>query len=436
MNKILLIIKREYLTRVKKKSFLIMTLLGPVLIAGFLSLAIYLGMSDSSVQNVVVVDQAKLVSKAFKDSDQIKFFYTNEVLSDSAFEDSPYNLMLIVNEYIIENNKAHLYYKKYPSVNVQSYVSNQLDHALEKIKLKMFDIDDKTYTEIRTSITLGVFDFKDQEQESRKVELAAVGFFFAIVIYIFILLYAVQVMRGVMEEKTNRIIEVLVSSVKPFQLMMGKIVGIAMVGLTQFLLWILLTTALMTAFQSMIFTDPLAGEVIAQQQMSPELQQELMSPEQSGAAEILDLIDRINFPLMVGMFIFYFLGGFLLYSALFAAVGAAVDSEADTQQFVMPLTIPLVFGFIIGEFAVINPEGSSSEIFSMFPFTSPVVMMIRLANGFTPDNIWQLYLSIFLLIVGFVFTTWIASKVYRIGILMYGKKVGYKEIWKWIRYGS
>jgi ABC-2 type transport system permease protein len=413
-----------------------MTLLGPVLIAGFLSLAIYLGMSDSSVQNVVVVDEAKLVSKAFQDSDQIKFFYTNEVLSDSAFEDSPYNLMLIVNEYIIENNKAHLYYKKYPSVNVQSYVSNQLDHALEKIKLKMFDIDDKTYTEIRTSITLGVFDFKDQEQESRKVELAAVGFFFAIVIYIFILLYAVQVMRGVMEEKTNRIIEVLVSSVKPFQLMMGKIVGIAMVGLTQFLLWILLTTALMTAFQSMIFTDPLAGEVIAQQQMSPELQQELMSPEQSGAAEILDLIDRINFPLMVGMFIFYFLGGFLLYSALFAAVGAAVDSEADTQQFVMPLTIPLVFGFIIGEFAVINPEGSSSEIFSMFPFTSPVVMMIRLANGFTPDNIWQLYLSIFLLIVGFVFTTWIASKVYRIGILMYGKKVGYKEIWKWIRYGS
>jgi ABC-2 type transport system permease protein len=436
MNKILLIIKREYLTRVKKKSFLIMTLLGPVLIAGFLSLAIYLGMSDSSVQNVVVVDEAKLVSKAFEDSDQIKFFYTNEVLSDSAFGDSPYNLMLIVNEYIIENNKAHLYYKKYPSVNVQSYVSNQLDHALENIKLKMFDIDNNAYKEIRTAITLGVFDYKDQEKESRKVELAAVGFFFAIVIYIFILLYAVQVMRGVMEEKTNRIIEVLVSSVKPFQLMMGKIVGIAMVGLTQFLLWILLTTALMAVFQSLIFTDPLAGEIIAQQQMSPELQQELMSPEQSGAAEILDLIDRINFPLMVGMFIFYFLGGFLLYSALFAAVGAAVDSEADTQQFVMPLTIPLVFGFIIGEFAVINPEGSSSEIFSIFPFTSPVVMMIRLANGFTPDTIWQLYLSIFLLIVGFVFTTWIASKVYRIGILMYGKKVGYKEIWKWIRYGS
>ena len=436
MNKILLIIKREYLTRVRKKSFLIMTLLGPILIAGFLSLAIYLGMSDSSVQNVVVVDEAKLVTKSFNDTDQIKFFYTNEVMSDSAFGDSPYNLMLIVNEYIIENNKAHLYYKKYPSVTVQSYVNNQLDNALEQIKLEMFDIDDETYAEIRTAITLGVFDYKDQAQESRKVELAAVGFFFAIVIYIFILLYAVQVMRGVMEEKTNRIIEVLVSSVKPFQLMMGKIVGIAMVGLTQFLLWILLTTALMAIFQSLIFTDPLAGEIIAQQQMSPELQSQLISPEQSQAAEILDLINRINFPLMIGMFIFYFLGGFLLYSALFAAVGAAVDSEADTQQFVMPLTIPLVFGFIIGEFAVVNPEGSSSEIFSMFPFTSPVVMMIRLANGFTPDTIWQLYVSIFLLIVGFVFTTWIASKIYRIGILMYGKKVGYKEIWKWLRYGS
>lgn len=139
---------------------------------------------------------------------------------------------------------------------------------------------------------------------------------------------------------------------------------------------------------------------------------------------------------MIGMFIFYFLGGFLLYSALFAAVGAAVDSESDTQQFIMPLTIPLVFGFIIGEFAVINPEGSSSVWFSMFPLTSPVVMMIRLANGFTPDTMWQLYLSIILLIIGFIFTTWIAAKIYKIGILMYGKKVGYKEIWKWLRYGS
>lgn len=436
MNKILLIIQREYLTRVKKKSFLIMTILGPILIAGFLSLAIYLGLSDSSVQNVLVIDEAKLVTKTFKDSDQIKFFYSNEVISDSAFGESPYNLMLIVNEYIVENNKAHLYYKSYPSVNTQSYVSNQLDHSLEQIKLKMHNIDDKTYAEIRTSITLGIFDYKDQEVESRKVELATVGFFFAIIIYIFILLYAVQVMRGVMEEKTNRIIEVLVSSVRPFQLMMGKIVGIALVGLTQFLLWILLTTALMTAFQSLIFTDPLAGEVIAEQQISSDLQKELISPEQSKAAVILDLIDRINFPLMIGMFIFYFLGGFLLYSALFAAVGAAVDSEADTQQFVMPLTIPLIFGFIIGEFAVVNPDGSSSIFFSMFPFTSPVVMMIRLANGFTPDTSWQLYLSIILLIAGFVFTTWIASKVYRIGILMYGKKVGYKEIWKWLRYGN
>lgn len=436
MNKILLIIKREYLTRVRKKSFLIMTLLGPILIAGFLSLAIYLGMSDSSVQNVVVVDEAKLVTKTFKDTEFIKFFYSNESLSDSAFGESPYNLMLIVNEHIVENNKAHLYYKKYPSVNVQSYLSNQLDHSLEQIKLKMHNIDDKVYSEIRTAVILGLFDYKDQEVESRKVELATVGFFFAIIIYMFILLYAVQVMRGVMEEKTNRIIEVLVSSVRPFQLMMGKIVGIALVGLTQFLLWILLTTALMTVFQSMIFTDPLAGEIIAQQQISPELQKELISPEQSKAAVILDLIDRINFPLMTGMFIFYFLGGFLLYSALFAAVGAAVDSEADTQQFVMPLTIPLIFGFIIGEFAVLNPEGSSSVFFSMFPFTSPVVMMIRLANGFTPDTMWQLYLSIILLIIGFVFTTWIAAKIYRVGILMYGKKVGYKEIWKWLRYGS
>ena len=435
MNKTLLIIKREYLSRVKKKSFIIMTILGPILIAGFISLAIYLGLSDDTIQNVVIVDQAKLVTNDFEESSKIKFFYTDKALSDSAFENSAFNLMLVVNEYIVENNKAVLYYKKYPSISVQSYISDELDNSLEKIKLKMHDIDSKVYLDIRTAINIGVFDIKDIEEESRKTELAAVGFFFAIIIYMFILLYAVQVMRGVMEEKTTRIVEVLVSSVKPFQLMMGKIVGIALVGLTQFLLWVILTTALMTVFQSMIFTDPLAPEIIAQQQMTTEVQQELIIPQQSGAAEVLDLLDRINFPLMIGMFIFYFLGGFLLYSALFAAVGAAVDSESETQQFVMPLTIPLVFGFIIGEFAIMNPDGAAVVWFSIVPFTSPVVMMIRLANGFTPDTIWQLYLSVALLIIGFVFTTWIASKIYRIGILMYGNKISYKELWKWLRHG-
>jgi len=435
MNKTFLIIKREYLSRVKKKSFIIMTILGPILIAGFISLAIYLGLSDDTIQNVVVVDQAKLVTNDFEESSKIKFFYTNEALSDSAFENSAYNLMLVVNEFIVENNKAVLYYKKYPSISVQSYINDELDNSLEKIKLKMHEIESKVYLDIRTAINIGVFDIKDAEEESRKTELAAVGFFFAIIIYMFILMYAVQVMRGVMEEKTTRIVEVLVSSVKPFQLMMGKIVGIAMVGLTQFLLWIILTTLLIAAFQTMIFTDPLAPEIIAQQQMTTEMQQELISPQQSGAAEMLDLLGRINFPLMIGMFIFYFLGGFLLYSALFAAVGAAVDSESETQQFVMPLTIPLVFGFIIGEFAIMNPDGAAVMWFSIVPFTSPVVMMIRLANGFTPDTIWQLYLSIALLIAGFVFTTWIASKIYRIGILMYGNKISYKELWKWLRHG-
>ncbi|RLD25362.1 MAG: ABC transporter permease [Bacteroidetes bacterium] len=435
MNKTFLIIKREYLSRVKKKSFIIMTILGPILIAGFISLAIYLGLSDDTIQNVVVVDQAKLVTNDFEESSKIKFFYTNEALSDSAFENSAYNLMLVVNEFIVENNKAVLYYKKYPSISVQSYINDELDNSLEKIKLKMHEIESKVYLDIRTAINIGVFDIKDAEEESRKTELAAVGFFFAIIIYMFILMYAVQVMRGVMEEKTTRIVEVLVSSVKPFQLMMGKIVGIAMVGLTQFLLWIILTTLLIGAFQTMIFTDPLAPEIIAQQQMTTEMQQELISPQQSGAAEMLDLLGRINFPLMIGMFIFYFLGGFLLYSALFAAVGAAVDSESETQQFVMPLTIPLVFGFIIGEFAIMNPDGAAVMWFSIVPFTSPVVMMIRLANGFTPDTIWQLYLSIALLIAGFVFTTWIASKIYRIGILMYGNKISYKELWKWLRHG-
>jgi ABC-2 type transport system permease protein len=435
MNKVGLIIQREYLSRVKKKTFIIMTFLGPILIAGFISLAIYLGMSDDTMQHVLVVDHAQLVDGKFENSSQISFNYSREDLSDSAFEASPYTLMLVVNEYIVENNKAVLYYKKYPSVAVQSYINDQLNNALERIKLNMHNIDKEVYLDIRTAINLGVFDIKDANEESRKAELAMVGFFFAIIIYLFILMYAVQVMRGVMEEKTSRIVEVLVSSVKPFQLMIGKIIGIALVGLTQFLLWVILTFILMTAFQSMIFTDPMSPEIIAQQQMSPELQEQVFTENPSGAAKVMDLLERINFPLMIGMFLFYFLGGFLLYAALFAAVGAAVDSESETQQFVLPLTIPLVFGFIIGEFAIINPDGGSAMWFSIFPLTSPVVMMIRLANGFGPDTIWQLYTSIALLIAGFLFTTWIASRIYRIGILMYGKKINYKEIWKWLRYG-
>jgi ABC-2 type transport system permease protein len=244
-------------------------------------------------------------------------------------------------------------------------------------------------------------------------------------------------MRGVIEEKTSRIVEVIISSVKPFQLMMGKIVGIAMVGLTQFVLWVVLTAILAGIGQATILKDFADLKNPALQQNTVPNMPNQVNPQQninySEAAELFKDIQSINFAQILFAFLFYFLGGYLLYSALFAAVGSAVDSEADTQQFMMPITMPLVISFIAAQFIMQNPEGQLAFWFSIIPFTSPVVMMVRLPFGVP---IWEFALSMGLLIVTFIFMTWLAGKIYRTGILMYGKKVSYKELWKWLRYSG
>lgn len=444
MNKIKLIIKREYLSRVKKKSFIIMTLLGPLLIAGFISLAIWLSLSEESHHTVLVVDKTEgfLFNRQFESKSDMNFFYTNEDIDDQTFQESDYSLMLYVNEKIVINNKAILYYKKMPSLFSKSYIENQLENALEAFKLELNDISPEAYAHVNTQVNMVTHDIEesaDPGESDYKQELAAVGFFFAILIYMFIFMYGVQVLRGVIEEKTNRIVEVLISSVKPFQLMIGKITGIALVGFTQFVLWIILTGAITLTLQGIFFQDQLSPETIMQQQqMSTELMQsqaqQAMMKATNEPNEVFELLSRINFPLMIGMFLFYFAGGYLLYSSLFAAVGAAVDSETDTQQFMLPISFPLIFGFFIAQMALQNPEGPAAIWFSIIPFTSPVVMMVRVAMGFDAETIWQLYLSMALLIAGFLGTTWVAGKIYRTGILMYGKKVNYKELFKWLFY--
>jgi ABC-2 type transport system permease protein len=264
----------------------------------------------------------------------------------------------------------------------------------------------------------------------------AIGFGAGILIYVFIFLYGVQVMRGVIEEKTNRIVEVIISSVRPFQLMMGKIVGIAMVGLTQFVLWVLLTLILVGIGQVTFLHDFSVLSNYGTEQIIPSMPNQFATGGQqninySEVAEILSDIKNINFIHILLAFLFYFLGGYLLYSAMFAAVGSAVDNEADTQQFMLPITIPLVIAFIVSQFIMQNPEGSLAFWFSVIPFTSPVVMMVRLPFGVP---VWEFVLSMALLVVTFIFITWLAGKIYRTGILMYGKKVTYRELWKWLRY--
>jgi ABC-2 type transport system permease protein len=257
-----------------------------------------------------------------------------------------------------------------------------------------------------------------------------VGFAAAILIYMSLFIYGIQVMRGIIEEKTSRIVEVIISSVKPFQLMMGKIIGIGLVGLTQFLLWIILSVGLMSVASTILFKDQ-AEQVKSE---IPMADPSAAVAQKAPGSDILKAVQTIEWTYILPVFIVFFLGGYMLYSALFAAVGSAVETDTETQQFMLPITLPLLFTYIMSfSFIVNNPDSSLSFWLSIIPFTSPIAMMVRLPFG-VPN--WELALSIVLLIGGFLFTTWIASRIYRVGILMYGKKVSFKELGKWFMYNE
>jgi ABC-2 type transport system permease protein len=295
---------------------------------------------------------------------------------------------------------------------------------------------------IKASVDISTIKIGDggKEEKSYPEVSMILGMFSGILIYFFIFLFGSQVMRGVIEEKTSRIIEVIISSVKPFQLMMGKITGIGLVGLTQFLLWVLLTGTIVTigisSFSSKIKPGATTEQLVQSQTKSITAMQlpnaadsTKVTGEQSN--EVVTAIESIDFPVMIGMFLFFFLFGYLLYAALFAAVGSAVDSEADTQQFMLPLTVPLILSIVIAQYVIQEPQGPVAFWFSIIPFTSPVIMMIRIPFGVP---YYQIILSMTLLVAGFLGATWLAAKIYRTGILMYGKKISYRELWKWLKY--
>jgi ABC-2 type transport system permease protein len=311
------------------------------------------------------------------------------------------------------------------------------------MKLTSSGVDKNILDSIETNINLSTTLLKGKglEEKSNSEVSTFLGLFAGIMIYMFIFLFGTQVLRGVIEEKTSRIIEVVISSVKPFQLMMGKIIGIALVGLTQFLLWIILTFGIVTMVQSSMsdtfhFSKKenimFGNSKIMTKDQAAQLNTEKQYKNQE-MHEMLTSIGNIDFTVMIFSFIFYFLFGYLLYAALFAAVGSAVDSEADTQQFMLPITIPLIFAIVMSQFVLNNPEGPIAFWLSIIPFTSPIIMLVRIPFGVP---ISQIILSATLLVGGFVLCTWLAGKIYRTGILMYGKKVSYKELWKWMTYKS
>lgn len=452
MNKISLIIQREYLTRVKKKSFIVMTILGPLLLASIFIIPIYLAqMKSSDVTKIAILDDSGLYKPAFQDTESYNYIFLDKSL-DSAKNQLPdsewYGILYIPATKVALPETATLYSTKQPTMEIKNHLKSLMEKRLENLKLSASGIDKETLASIKSNVDFSTIKLNESGQEEKSfAEVAtAVGYFAAIVIYFFIFMFGSQVMRGVIEEKTSRIVEVIVSSVRPFQLMMGKIIGIALVGLTQILLWVILTIGIYTIFTS-AYADTIdfrqQQEMAMQSQditgqlgmnsgnnMQDEITKAEINPQVN---KVFDIIQSINFPLIIASFVFFFLGGYLMYSALFAAIGSAVDNETDTQQFMLPITVPLILSIIVAQFVVQNPEGPLSFWLSIIPLTSPVIMMIRVPFGVP---VFDMALSVILLILGFIATTWLAGKIYRTGILMYGKKVDYKELWKWIKYRS
>jgi len=438
MNKTWLIIKREYFTRVKKKSFILMTILGPLLFVGLTFLAVFLSQKESGTTDVLISDpQGQFValdSSFLKNNESVTYKIEHQEFSDKEFNEGPYDIMIqLLDPEDIRKKDIPLVYKDNgPSLNVSRKISNDLEKAYQDLIMRANNMSQDDVDRLIAKVNLIENKVFEDAKEIPRVVGAGVGFVFSIIIYMFIFIYGTQIMRSVMEEKTTRIVEVIISSVKPFQLMMGKIIGVAMVALTQVIIWIVFYNILMIVFSAFfpdIYTG--GGQVAMAQEMMAEI-----NPNEL-AEKIYQVLAQINFPFIIGMFLFYFLGGYLLYGSLFAAIGGAVDHDTDSQQFMLPITIPLIFGFILAEMAIANPDGPAVWWASIIPFTSPIVMMVKvgmMGMGFIPIDWGTIGLSMILLIAGFIFTTWLAGKIYRIGILMYGKKVNYKELWKWLTY--
>ncbi|MBL7927679.1 MAG: ABC transporter permease [Bacteroidia bacterium] len=441
MSKIGLIISREYITRVRKKSFIIMTLLGPLLMGGLLAAVAYMAInSNDNVSVIQVVDQtpnqiisSKLVSTA-------TLIYINTTTSVDSLRahfdsDKTYGILHIPANLTNDQSNINFYTEKKANLSVVSAIEKDLQKQLEAAKLRNAGIDPVILASIKTDVSIKQKTISGTEESNAEAS-AIIGFGGGLLIYLFVFIYGVQVMRGVMEEKQNRIVEVIMSSVKPFELMMGKILGIALVAFTQFVLWIILTFVVSSVATTAVSKlNPQASATMVEMQKnqlgaSPLAQTQPQTPV-NDSLDISKMISSYNLPKMLLMFLFYFVGGYLLYSALFAAIGAAVDSETDVQQFMIPITIPLIFAYVASTIVMQNPDSSMGFWFSIIPLTSPIVMMVRIP--FDPPML-DIVLSMVLLVAGFIGTTWLAGKIYRTGILMYGKKITYKELFKWLSY--
>ncbi len=442
MKKLWLIVQREYLTRVKKRTFILATLLTPIGIGLIMVVSIYFASSaGKGEKNILVKDDSSVLSKYLEDSKTTKFTFSDKALSEikETYADDDYDMVLhvpAITDLKVKELEATFYTSDKPSLMALESLERKLTKAIEGYKLDQSPIEKETIEELKMSVTLENAKVKDADgtgDGSSKMSIAistALSYLMGFLMYMVIFIYGGMVMRSVMEEKINRIVELMISSVKPFYLMMGKIIGVGLVGLTQLGIWMLLIPVLMFAILSIFGVDAAAS---ANMEQATEIMEEVKATGgENMVQQYITEIANLNWWLIIPSFIIYFLGGYFIYASLFAAVGSAIgDDLGEGQQLTMPIVIPVILAMVMIPAVFNDPDGPIAVFGSMFPLFSPIIMPARLP--FDPP-MWQLALSIIILIVSVIFFAWLAGRIYRVGIFMYGKKVSFKEIGKWMFY--
>ena len=444
MSKISLIIEREYLTRVQKKSFILMTILSPIVMVALIFAPIWLAqLSSDEVRQIAIIDQTGLYKNIYENSEEYQFTYTQGILNPAemrAEESQPYAYVIIKDNLLNNPKGMTIYSQKQITNSCESMITSQMEEFLKNEKLLSYNIPNIKQIIDDSDINLHVDTIRLEEDgaetQTSSEMVMVIGMAMTLIIYMFLMLYGGQVMSSVMQEKTNRIVEVMVSSVKPFELMIGKITSIGLVGLTQLGIWILfiigifLSAGAIFSFSGGMDTANIENMTAVAGSMNG-VDAAQLAGKMGAMQEIQNMLGSINLTQLLICFVLFFIGGYILYASLFAAIGSAVDNESDTQQFMVPITFIIFFALYAGIFSAENPDGPLAMWCSMIPFTSPIVMMVRIPFGVST---WELIVSMIILYGSAIGLAWVAGRIYRVGILMYGKKPSYKEMIKWIRY--
>lgn len=446
MSKLSLIIRREYLAKVRNKSFVVMTFLSPFLVVGMVVLIAYLtSLNDTDTKRIAVLNESSFLQQNWDFNSGIAFVSLAGIDLDQAKDSTQnmgyYGLLHIPNRPDMElvAQDVFLYTQEAPATSVLQTIEAVFSQELRAVRLQKLGVTAEEYAQVRAPFELGTATFTGARNSKGINEIkAAIGGAFGYLIMMFIIIYGGFVMRSVIEEKTTRIIEVIISSVKPFELMLGKIIGTSLAGITQFVIWIFTGAGLLAVMLSILNINPtiLLNRPDPGAGFDQAMAQSALAQNETGQLIFAELLN-IPIGLLLICFIIYFMLGYLIYSSIYAAIGAAVDNETDTQQFIFPVIIPLMLAIYVGLFTVLsNPNGPIAVGFSIFPLTSPIVMMMRLPSGIGQGGVqlWELLVSILLLLITFFSIVWLAAKIYRVGILMYGKKATYKDLYKWLKY--